>query len=71
MRCEKTFQEKEAALAQSQMGENKVCLGTWVAFQHVAHAQKAWQELMGVWGCGQGGAECGTDFSDTQDCLCW
>ena len=71
MRCEKTFQEKEAALAQSQMGENKVCLGTWVAFQHVAHAQKAWQELMGVWGCGQGGAECGTDFSDTQDCLSW
>lgn len=32
MRCEKTFQEEEAALAQSQMGENKVCLGTWVAF---------------------------------------
>lgn len=49
MRCEKTFQEEEAALAQSQMGENKVCLGTWVAFQPAAHAQKAWQELMGGW----------------------
>ena len=32
VRCEETFQEEEAALAQSQMGENKVCLGARVAF---------------------------------------